>query len=575
MIKLRLFGKVASVIVISLSVTSVMTMIISKNVMEKIFIDSYTESNAQILNQININLNKLNQQNISITELLRKNIPLKEYLTNSIGEDEQDLFSIYYKIEQNILDIGGDDRFSGCSISVKGENNRIYNIVGDSLIIEGDSLAKYNIDEELKKNPFKIKYVYNNGLELYGKNEHNIMVIKSLMVPYSDKIFGTMYMKIDEKIFREIYEDFIGKDEQIMIMDTKGTIVSSNNEKIIGSKNEVILSEVEDIHKNNLVYKIVKEGGDKKVILGKYLSIYDMYIVNEVGMNNVLQAIHTMIPLFFSMCFIITILTMICVFIITRKITLPITKLIEQMQCSQNGCFVKTNQIKGSYEVRELQYVYNTMIDELNSYIDSMIMAQKQKRKAELEALQMQINPHFLYNTLATIKYLGWKGDTKTLTETINSLIDLLQNTIGKTDEMITIKDEIVNLRNYVTINKARYGEDIKVDFYIEESCEKELIPKLILQPFVENSFFHGYQNKQDGHIRVFIQEEKGYILCEIADDGDGIKEKPKNNKQNFSGIGIKNVDERIKLIYGEKYGVSITSNYKKGTIVSIKLPKS
>lgn len=573
---LRLFGKIAIVVVISLCATYAATMVISARMLEKIFIQSYTETNNQVLEQIVLNFEKVNEQNISIVNIFRSNAALKRYLTNPIGADEKDLFKIFYQIEQNIKGIEVVSNFPTYSIAVLGNNNRTYNAIGNEISITGESLSRHPLTQKARVEPFKIIYAYNSGQDFYGKTSHSIIAIKQLMAPYSSNVFGTLYIKIEEQFFRSLYEDFVSYDNEMMIIDKEGTILSSNIEELIGEKNATLLDYAKTIEEDGHEYLIVKEDRQKDIILAKYLPVYDMYLVNKVSMGSTLREFNAMKHTVFYICFCITAVAMICVFAITRKITAPLTQLIKQMQATKNGDFVKSNQLVGSYEARELQDVYNKMIDELNRYIHSLVKAQKQQRKAELEALQMQINPHFLYNTLATIKYLAWQGNTEKLTETINVLIDLLQNTIGKTDEVITLGEEIANLKNYVAINQARYGDRIQVSFYIEEGCNDYNVPKLILQPFLENAFFHAYQLKQEGHIRVFVEERKEYMLCEVADDGDGMKiEQGISNKQHFTGIGIKNVDERIKMVYGEGFGVDIKSEIGIGTIVRIKLPKS
>ena len=148
------------------------------------------------------------------------------------------------------------------------------------------------------------------------------------------------------------------------------------------------------------------------------------------------------------------------------------------------------------------------MVDELDSYIHSLIQVEKDKRAAEIHTLQMQINPHYIYNTLASIKWLIWQGDTQKTTGVIDAFIALLRNTISNTDEFVTVEQEIQNLKNYVLINQARYGDSVSAEFYVTPQCSSYRVPKLILQPFVENAFFHGFADGRRGKIQVFVKEE-------------------------------------------------------------------
>ncbi len=192
----------------------------------------------------------------------------------------------------------------------------------------------------------------------------------------------------------------------------------------------------------------------------------------------------------------------------------------------------------------------------------------------------MQINPHFIYNTLASIKWLVLQGDKIKASDTINSFISLLQNTISNTSETISVQQEVDNLKNYVFINETRYGDNIKVNFNVFPQCNNYKIPKLILQPFIENAFFHAFTGDEEGRIHVFISEKCDKLFCEIIDNGSGMDENQISNlysttskHQHFSGIGIKNVDDRIKLLYGNEYGVEIISKVDVGTTVSVYLP--
>src|SRR5690606_6087474 len=128
-------------------------------------------------------------------------------------------------------------------------------------------------------------------------------------------------------------------------------------------------------------------------------------------------------------------------------------------------------------------------------------------------------------------------------------------------------------------INQIRYGERIKVNYFVSPDCLQEKIPKLLIQPFIENAFFHGFNQKQTGFIQILISKKDGFLICEIVDNGDGMIvdedhiPQQTNKRQLFSGIGVKNVHERIVLLYGEQYGVEIDSELGKGTHIKVKLP--
>ena len=200
---------------------------------------------------------------------------------------------------------------------------------------------------------------------------------------------------------------------------------------------------------------------------------------------------------------------------------------------------------------------------------------QSNRRKAEIHALQMQINPHFIYNTLTTIKWLIWQGETEKSVKSIDAFIMILRNKISNKNEIISVAEEAKNLENYMFLLHTRFSEQIHTDIFIAESCESLSIPKLLVQPFVENAFYHAFSETTSGLIHIFFRKKEDDLVIEVVDNGSGMKldDAQKNRKESFTGIGIHNVDDRIHLIYGQEYGVSIQSNLGSGTRITITIP--
>ena len=237
--------------------------------------------------------------------------------------------------------------------------------------------------------------------------------------------------------------------------------------------------------------------------------------------------------------------------------------------------------MEGTQEIRELSATYNDMLGELDNYIQKLMQVEKSKREAEIHSLQMQINPHYIYNTLASVKWLIWQGDKEKSVQVIDAFIQLLRNTISNKNEFITLKEEIENLKNYVLINQIRYGNQVNVDFYVTPDCEEQKVPKLILQPFVENAFFHAFPQGEKGTISIFVRQSDGLLRVEIEDNGIGMSSetlrdllnKKNASREHFTGIGVNNVDDRMKLIYGENYGILIESQEGRGTKITVCFP--
>ena len=228
-----------------------------------------------------------------------------------------------------------------------------------------------------------------------------------------------------------------------------------------------------------------------------------------------------------------------------------------------------------------MYYNYELLIQTLDHTVQELLKNENAKRLAELSALQMQINPHFLYNTLNTIKCLSWTGQTEKIVPTTDALISLFRQTIGTAETVIPLREELECVKNYVFLQQMRTGHGLELTVHQSENTAEALVPKLLLQPIVENAVFHGIEPRgTDGRITVFVSKAGSILNIEIDDDGVGMDENTLREFEHasgggarFSGVGINNIRERIRLMYGEEYGISITSQPGMGTQIVIRIP--
>lgn len=403
--------------------------------------------------------------------------------------------------------------------------------------------------------------------------KNGIFVTKPLL-DGTHKMYGYVVVIIDESYIYSKYSDYKTEGMKLAIIESDGTVLSSDDKRRIGTKELEILEQAKQAVDSETGYINIDH---EKTMIGLYLPFYDGYLVGEIDQKVIFAPLYRLEKNMQLIMLAVIGITFSFVFVISRHITKPLYKLAQTMSFAATHDFKEPmTQHKGSQEMQMMTEAYNMMLKDINYHVKSLMSEQEERRKAELNALQMQINPHFLYNTLSSIKYLAQHQKIDQVDETIDCLISILQNTIGTTDEMTTIADEIKNLGFYVYINQMRYGDYIKVDYQVDPSCLDLQIPKLIIQPFIENAFFHAFTGRKSGNITVFINQNSGLLLIEILDNGTGIRnldEGEHKKKYHFSGIGIHNVDERIKLIYGMGYGVEVQSEPGLGTSISIKLP--
>ena len=237
-------------------------------------------------------------------------------------------------------------------------------------------------------------------------------------------------------------------------------------------------------------------------------------------------------------------------------------------------------------EITELGMSFNIMIGKIKELLDSKIKEQENLKKAELRALQAQINPHFLYNTLDTIIWMAESKKTDDVVDIVTALSGFFRVSLSKGMDWITIREEVELTRNYLTIQKMRYRDILDFKIEVDKDVEKNAILKLILQPLVENALYHGIKNKRQGGMITVRARRKGQneILLEVEDDGIGFTPSALAQLQaelndesgevkTESGFGIGNVNNRVRLYYGRQYGLSIQSEYHVGTCVTLVIP--
>lgn len=566
-----LFSKMFLITVLIIVTVSILITWTTFRMSEKFFIDRFSFNNSKVMDQIKESLGTFQYSIVIASNNLMNNGTIKSFLT---GEHSNEMLGkyYYYNVKKQMNNIKTSVEAYDVGILVYGMN-------GFSFATERPSWAKS--DKELK-NHFITRNTLNQPRKLLfhlEQDERVIVVSKAFMEPTTKYIYGTMYFTIQEQDFRKFYSSYTSLGNDVLVMDQSGTILSSNRNEFIGKKEVELLDyaiQLEELQKNyiNADFK-----GRDHLIMTEYLPTFDLYLVNlidkKAAFANIIDK-KSIILICVSFIF----LAIIIVFFASRRLTNSLSNLVKQIENTPKNDFDHYIPVKGTYETEQIGQAFNSMLDELHEYVNKLVLTQKQKRNAELAALQQQINPHFLYNTLTSIKFMVQQGGKEEATETVNAFISLLQNTIGNISETITVKQEIDNLKSYVLINQKRYGERIRVNYFIEPECNEIQIPKLILQPFIENSFFHGFNKKGGGTINILVWKEGETLICEVLDNGDGMEASEdyklpdtKRKTEMFSGIGVRNVDERIQLIYGEAYGVKISSKLGEGTKVRISLP--
>lgn len=277
---------------------------------------------------------------------------------------------------------------------------------------------------------------------------------------------------------------------------------------------------------------------------------------------------------------VMSIIILVISLLVSKYISQPITRMVETIQKTEKGNMDNKIVETRFNEVRQLSQSYNHLLDRVNSLMKQVKEEQAELRKSEMNVLQSQINPHFLYNTLDSILWMSERGENKETSNMVAALGKLLRISLSKGENLISLQKELAHAESYLTIQKIRYKNQFTYSIEADENLLNYLTVKIVIQPFLENALYHGIERMVDeGHISIRLMDRGECIRVEIEDDGTGIApaelehiQQLKKSKE--TGIGIRNVHQRIQVYFGGEYGVDIQSELDEGTLVSIEFPK-
>ena len=475
-----------------------------------------------------------------------------------------------------------ESKLSGTTVLLVSKEGEISVNNNDVLTKDWKEIKQNEVFNEARKNNRKLCYSYvDEGFTYATKSSSIILGVKALR-DMNNKLYGYGVILIPDSELDNFYRYGENQYNSISIIDSNGMIVSSTDKYQIGETDTELQKITNEMLEKEITVEKMEKNAKTNMVLCKKIPYVDYSLCFTVDANEAIESLYNISTLMWYIA-IITGAVLLVIYILVRRTMSPLRQLGRKMSYVAKGDFNQYAEVTGDGEIQELAKSYNRMLHDINHYVDSIIEIQKQKRQAEIHALQMQINPHYIYNTLTSIKWLIMQGDTVKSTKAIDAFIKLLRSTISKSDEYISVEEEIENLKNYMYINEIRYGEKIKTEFFISiNEPDQLMIPKMILQPFIENAFFHGFPEGQNGEIFVCVREKAEKLIVEIIDNGVGMDERQVNELENgkssrksehFTGIGINNIRDRLKLIYENQYELKIKSSLGEGTTVTVVLP--
>ena len=533
--------------------------------------------NKQIINQVSWNLNSYLKDMMNISDTMYYNVIKKVDLTDgSIGEEmnllyeanKDNLTSIVCATEDGAIIAASPVETRKAGVDLKKE---------EWFINALDKIENYHFSTPHVQNIFtssNYRYYWvvslSRSVELtfFGNTKPGVVLVD---MNYSG--IEQMFDKVNDNGVGYVY--LIDNDGQIIYHPKQRALylgmVKENNLKHATYQDKEY-SEVFDGQQREVVVKTVGYTGWK---------IVSVTPVSELAID------YSQLRLYMMMIIIITILLVLFGnVIISYIVTDPIRRLEESLVYLEDMAGTVDEEkiyIGGTPEIEHLGRTIKSMVGEMRKLTDEMVREQKEKRRSELDALQSQINPHFLYNTLDSVVWMIESERYKDAISMVTSLAQLFRISLSKGKNIISIHDEIVHANNYLKIQKVRFKNKFTANIDIDPNIEQCATIKLIVQPLIENAIYYGVEHMDgEGEITVKGYEKDGDIYISVSDNGMGIPEETlktllvdkARSRGRGSGIGLWNVNQRISLYFKGDYGLKIDSELDEGTTVTIHLPK-
>lgn len=533
------------------------------------------ENNKQMLEQVSWNLNSYIRKMMNISDFMYYNVIKNKDLTeesidkemNLLYEENKDyLVSIVCVTEDGAVLAAGPIATRKKSVDLKEQEWFVQ--AGEK--IENLHFTMPHVQNIFESSNYQYAWVISlsRSVELtnVGHTRRGVLLVD-------------MNYSAIEQVFDKANEQNSG---YVYLMDRNGEIIYHPRQKAIYSgmvkENNRMASTYEDgTHIENFM-------GEERAVVVKTIGYTGWKIVNVTPTSELFR---NTIHIGFFMVMICTVTIFLILFgniFISDRVTEPLRNLEESIRYLEEGHLEEEHiYIGGSHEIRHLGQTITLMVKRMKDLMDKMVREQEDKRKSELDALQSQINPHFLYNTLDSVVWMVECEQYREAISMVKALAKLFRISLSKGNSIITIEDELTHAQNYMSIQQMRYRNKFCVKIDVEPAIRDCITIKLIVQPILENAIYHGMEFMDgEGEITVHGYEKDGDIYIEVSDNGMGIPEETIESlltdksraRGKGSGIGLWNVNQRIALYFKGDYGLSIKSELDEGTTVTIHLPK-
>lgn len=566
-------GKINISLLFIVAAAVVSFMVISINQSRTAVRNTAIEYTSQLIEMMNESIDSYIMNMESIAQIVVEDSDVRSYLfsgTESVQQQERYGGKVT-ELFQTLKDTGNDI----CNIGIIGEDGRYLINDSDTKI---NPWAGYEEREWYKKALSGEEVITSSHVQNIVSDEFPWVVTLSREIREGEKS-AVFFVDLNfGSISRLCEKTSLGTKGYVFIMDEGGNLIYHPRQRLIYTG----LWEEEFTLGMEKGEEVVFSGDGQKLYTVSRSEVTGWTMVGVTYLDEMMARTNRLRNLFYLMAIVLVGVALNLSIILTDMVTKPLRKLRESMKAVESGNFnVEIEEPDTGDEISDLFRSFRHMILQIRELIEQNNAEQREKRKSELNALQAQINPHFLYNTLDSIIWMAEGGNRKEVVLMTSSLAKLLRKSISNKNEMVTLQEEIEYTRSYLTIQKMRYMDKLEYEIDVEPAILQMETVKLIIQPLVENAIYHGIKYKEGkGLVRIeggFLEDQ---VVLRVIDNGVGMTkeqlshvfdERVTDTRKN--GVGVLNVHHRIQLYYGQQYGLSYESREGEGVRVSIHLP--
>ncbi|GGD78564.1 cache domain-containing sensor histidine kinase [Paenibacillus nasutitermitis] len=471
------------------------------------------------------------------------------------------------------------ESFLSYLIAYKSQINRIsvVSVPADRIFYEGfpyvdRTLLNHELVSQIVAAPAEKIFIRQN----FNGREETVTIGRKIV--HNRQTIGVVMIDLNYGILSNNYNIQPSEDSRIYVMSDSGELIYGSSSKANGEEAALLKEQT-----RGSGVREAKLGGRSHLIVSSRSDSTGWTTVGMIPLQALMKDSVTLRSQIIQVVALVYMAVLLVSIAVASHITRNLRRLHSAMRWVQEGNFFVTADISAKDEVGQFYRMFQKMLERLRELMEDIKLRERLKREAELTALQAQIRPHFLYNSLNTIKYMAALNGTRNIEEVSGSLIELLRGVLGNTKEFIPLREELSYVQSYVTIQRYKYADRFRIHFEIDPHMLDIPVLKLTLQPLVENALTHGVGSLlEGGSIMVKAYADGGELVLEVGDNGIGMTQEEMDaamrtgtiqDQFRKGGMGLRNVNERIRMVYGQAYGVRLYSRPDAFTKAEIRIP--